>query len=305
MKFYMKVVGKRFGRPILFLLIIVFVMANNIKADAQNGELIAPSRPQRVGLALSGGGALGYAHIGFLQAMKEYKFEVDVVSGTSMGSIIGVLYCAGFTPIEILDMVDKENMNKLLNIIKLNSSFGKGFFTHDKLSKVLEKNIPHNDFSKLNKKFYCCVTNFNDATYKFVGQGNLLKEYVIASASIPVLFEPKTIGKEQYIDGGVMQNLPVEPLIDEKCDLIIGVDVISVPNQKEVKGIVNIFLRSLAISIVSSTENWAKKCDYLITPNLENYTITDFDKAHELFDIGYEYGKAFFEEYHKNAVKSN
>lgn len=254
----------------------------------------------KVGLALSGGGALGYAHIGFLQAMREYHFDVDVVSGTSMGSIIGALYCAGFSPIEILDLVDKENMNKLLHIIRFNLNFGKGFFTHDRLSIVLEKNIPHNDFSKLNKKFYCCVTNFNKATYKFIGKGKYLKEYIIASASIPIIFEPKLVRGQQYIDGGVMQNLPVEPLLTEKCDIIIGVDVVSVPNQSEVKGLVNMFSRAMALSIISNTEKWAEKCDYIIAPNLENYTITDFDKAHELFDIGYEFGCNFFEDYCKN-----
>ena len=260
---------------------------------------MAENKSPKVGLALSGGGALGYAHIGFLQAMKEYHFDVDVVSGTSMGSIIGALYCAGFSPIEILELVDTENMNRILSIVRFNPSFGKGFFTHDKLSHVLEKNIPHNDFSKLNKKFYCCVTNFNKATYKFIGKGKLLKEYIIASASIPIIFEPKMVEGQQYIDGGVMQNLPVEPLITEKCDIIIGVDVVSVPNQSEVKGLMNIFTRAMALSIVSNTEKWAEKCDYIIAPNLENYTITDFDKAQELFDIGYEFGNAFFQDYCK------
>jgi len=253
----------------------------------------------KIGLALSGGGALGYAHIGFLQAMGEYKFEVDVISGTSMGSIIGVLYCGGFSPIEILELVDKENMNRFLNVIRFNPSFGRGFFTHDKLSNALEKHLPHNDFSKLEKKFYCCVTNFNKATHKFVGHGNLLKEYIIASASIPMIFEPKLVEGEQYIDGGVMQNLPVEPLIKENCDIIIGVDVVSVPNQSEVKGIVNMFSRAMALFIVSNTEYWAKQCNHLITPNLEQFTIIDFDKAQQLFDIGYEYGCSFFKDYSK------
>ena len=89
---------------------------------------MAENKSPKVGLALSGGGALGYAHIGFLQAMKEYHFDVDVVSGTSMGSIIGALYCAGFSPIEILELVDKENMNRVLSIVRFSPSFGKGFF---------------------------------------------------------------------------------------------------------------------------------------------------------------------------------
>lgn len=107
---------------------------------------------------------------------------------------------------------------------------------------------------------------------------------------------------QQYVDGGVMQNLPVEPLVMEKCDIIIGVDVVSVPNQSDVKGLMNIFSRAMALSIVSNTEKWAEKCDYIIAPNLEKYTITDFDKAHELFDIGYEYGNAFFEDYSKKQI---
>lgn len=281
------------------------MVANVENSYTQNKKTNSQVKKPKIGLALSGGGALGYAHIGFLQAMKEYKFDVDVVSGTSMGSIIGVLYCAGYSPIEILDLVDKENMNKIINVVKLNSSFGKGFFNHEKLSKVLDKALPSNDFASLNKKFYCCVTNFNKATYKFVGEGDCLKEYIIASASIPIIYEPKEVEGEIYVDGGVMQNLPVEPLIKEKCDIIIGVDVISVPNQSEIKGLVNIFARSLALSISSNTESWAKKCNYVITPNLEKYTILDFDKAQELFDIGYEVGRVFFADYKKQEAKRN
>lgn len=279
----------------IFLFINIIFMTGFINAQ-ENG---IKTKAKKVGLALSGGGALGYAHIGFLQAMKEYKFDVDVVSGTSMGSIIGVLYSAGYSPMEILELVDKENMNKFLNVVKLNSKFYKGFFNHEKLSNVLSKTIPHNDFSKLNKKFYCCVTDFNQATYKFVGEGNLLKEYVMASASIPIVYEPMEVEGEQYIDGGVMQNLPVEPLINEKCDLIIGVDVISLPKRKEIKGLGRIMSRTIALYIIGNTKIWADKCDYVIKPNLENYTILDFDKAQELFDIGYEAGKVFFQDYVK------
>lgn len=284
-----KIVAICFFINIIFMTGFVSAQENGIKTKAK-----------KVGLALSGGGALGYAHIGFLQAMKEYKFDVDVVSGTSMGSIIGVLYSAGYTPMEILELVDKENMNKFLNVVKLNSRFYKGFFNHEKLSNVLSKTIPHNDFSKLNKKFYCCVTDFNQATYKFVGEGTLLKEYVMASASIPIVYEPMEVEGEQYIDGGVMQNLPVEPLINEKCDLIIGVDVISLPKRKEIKGLGKIMSRTIALYIMGNTKIWADKCDYVIKPNLENYTILDFDKAQELFDIGYEAGKLFFQDQMKN-----
>lgn len=279
----------------IFLFINIIFMTGFINAQ-ENG---IKTKAKKVGLALSGGGALGYAHIGFLQAMKEYKFDVDVVSGTSMGSIIGVLYSAGYSPMEILELVDKENMNKFLNVVKLNSKFYKGFFNHEKLSNVLSRTIPHNDFSKLNKKFYCCVTDFNQATYKFVGEGDLLKEYVMASASIPIVYEPMEVEGEQYIDGGVMQNLPVEPLINEKCDLIIGVDVISLPKRKEIKGLGRIMSRTIALYIMGNTKIWADKCDYVIKPNLENYTILDFDKAQELFDIGYEAGKVFFQDYVK------
>lgn len=284
-------------RKILAILLFINIIFMTGFVNAQENGI--KTKAKKVGLALSGGGALGYAHIGFLQAMKEYKFDVDVVSGTSMGSIIGALYSAGYSPMEILELVDKENMNKFLNVVKLNSRFYKGFFNHEKLSDVLSRTIPHNDFSKLNKKFYCCVTDFNQATYKFVGEGNLLKEYVMASASIPIVYEPMEVEGEQYIDGGVMQNLPVEPLINEKCDLIIGVDVISLPKRKEIKGLGRIMSRTIALYIMGNTKIWADKCDYVIKPNLENYTILDFDKAQELFDIGYEAGKLFFQDYVK------
>lgn len=252
---------------------------------------------KKIGLALSGGGALGYAHIGFLQAMYEYKVNVDVISGTSMGSIIGVLYSAGYKPMEIYDLVDKENMTKLFNVVKLNKSFGKGFFNHEKLKKVLAKSIPHNSFDKLNNKFYCCVTDFNNATYRLIGSGDHLKEYVCASASIPIVYEAFEVEGEQYVDGGVMQNLPVEPLIMENCSIIIGVDVISTTKRLEITGLSKILERTLTLTIMQSTKQWADKCDFVIKPDLQDYTILDFDKAHELFDIGYEAGIIFFKNY--------
>lgn len=275
-------------------------MGNIKKIYSQDDINRFPNSTKKIGIALSGGGALGYAHMGFLQAMDEYKVKADVISGTSMGSIIGVLYSAGFKPIEIFDLVDKENMNSLFNVIKLNKNFGKGFFNHEKLLKLLENNLHHNSFDSLNIKFYCCVTDLNEVSYRHVGHGGFLREYISASASIPIIYEPMEVEGVQYIDGGLMQNLPVEPLLVEKCDIIIGVDVVSTNKKVKITGLTNILDRTITLSIMQNTSYWADKCNYVVKPNLHEYSIMDFDKADELFEIGYEAGIIFFKNYKKN-----
>lgn len=282
---------------LIITLIVLGIMATNSKTYSQESSSENKNKSKKIGIALSGGGALGYAHIGFLQAMEEYKISPEVISGTSMGSIIGVLYSAGYKPIEIFDLVDKENMNSLFNVIKLNKSFGKGFFNHDKLRKLLEKSISHNSFDSLKTRFYCCVTDFNTASYRHISKGGYLREYISASASIPIIYEPVEVEGEQYVDGGLMQNLPVEPLIEEGCDLIIGVDVVSATKRIEVSGLSNILDRTITLTIMQNTSFWAEKCNYIVKPNLQDYTIMDFDKANELFEIGYQAGLIFFKNY--------
>ena len=145
-------------------------------------------KPYKFGIAFSGGGARGIVHLGVLEALHKYGIHPEIISGTSMGALVGVFYAAGYEPRQILDLVKTSKTIKLFKW-QLPSS---GLIDLKKLRSVLEKNIGEDDFSALKKPFYCSVVNLNSGHSEIKSSGKLF-QWVLASASIPVIFEPQII----------------------------------------------------------------------------------------------------------------
>lgn len=197
--------------------------------------ITATAQP-RIGIALSGGGALGFAHIGVLQALEEHGIRPDCIAGTSMGSIIGVLYAAGYHPTQIIDIVRDNKFYQVKRLITLQSAISTlGMSTHDVLHKALLRLIPHDSFDSLRIPFAACVTNLDLVRPEYRDAGTHLADYVVASASIPGVFEAKKIGTTTYVDGGVLDNLPAVYLKNRGCRYIIGVDVLPVAENTQKK----------------------------------------------------------------------
>jgi NTE family protein len=151
--------------------------------------------------------------------------------------------------------------------------------------EVLTKNIPHDSFEGLKKPFYVSVTNLNTGACEIIGSGKLI-DYVIASASIPLAFKPVHIGKNIYVDGGVINNLPTEP-VRPKCKLLIGVNVNPVRHTNQLNGMWDVGYRVLFLSLMVNIAENKRTCDVVIEPETEKYTIFNVNKAKELFDLGY------------------
>lgn len=237
----------------------------------------------KFGISLSGGGARGIAHIGVLAALNKYGIDPDVISGTSSGAVIGVLYAAGHDPSTILELM---KMKKLRRIISW-AFPSDGLLDLDKVEAVLREYIPEDHFSALKKKFYCGVTNLNTGRYELISTGKLIP-YILASASIPIVFEPKEIDGNTYVDGGLLNNLPVEPLVEE-ADIIIGVNVNHNEEVKEIKGMRNVAERCFRLAIGQNVRNNFELCDFIIEPpELRKINTFDFAKAEEIYQIGFD-----------------
>ena len=151
-------------------------------------------KKQKIGLALSGGGALGFAHIGAIQALEEHGVKPDFISGSSMGAIIGAIYCAGYSPAKIMRIIQAEKLYKLDKLMSPNLNFKqKGLSSHATLRATLKELIPHDCFDSLEIPFAVCVTNITSGTYEYYYSGKGIVEYVVASASIPGVFDPIVI----------------------------------------------------------------------------------------------------------------
>lgn len=237
-----------------------------------------------LGIALSGGAARGIAHIGVLKALEENGIFPDMVSGTSMGAIVGLFYAAGFSPDEMHKILKEERFYKVLGFNFLKN----GLFNLNPLKEIFQEKIKANDFAVLKRQFFVAVSNLNTARVEIVSSGQQLFEYVIASASIPFVFPPQQINGQTYIDGGLFNNLPAECLIG-LCDRLIGVHVNYSGIVEEIKGAKAIGERLLSLALEQSVKVSRNYCDFYIEPRkLRNYSSWEYDKVDELVEIGYK-----------------
>lgn len=247
---------------------------------------------RKVGLTLSGGGALGFAHVGALQAFADNGIEFDCVAGTSMGAIVGSLYAAGVAPQEMLQLTERHDLNKTLKLISVQRSSKTGISSHKALREALEECLPKS-FDSLQKPFFVSVTNLTTTQNEMVGTGKNLIDYVVASASVPGIFEVVDIAGNQYVDGGVLNNMPTQALVG-LCDVIVGVDVVADYEKNKLQRTREVTTRALRMMIQSNSQQGQQLCDFLIKPQvLKDFSETDFDKYQEIYQCGYNAVKQF------------
>lgn len=241
-----------------------------------------------IGLVLSGGGARGIAHLGVLQALHELGIEADVISGVSAGAIMGAFYASGFQPKEILGIVENHHFFGLTNVLWRKS----GFLNMKKVGDVYRSYFLDDSFDLLKKKLYITATDILTAEQVCFSSGSL-SNAIIASSSIPVVFEPVNHEGHLLVDGGLLNNFPIEPLA-KQCDLIIGVHVN--PIHKELKKIhmKDIVDRSFHLALSNSVRTKSGQCDVFIEPpELYRFGMFDLSKSTEIFQIGYDHAMRF------------
>ena len=256
------------------------ILNDIFQTNAKNTEL---------GICLSGGGALGLAHIGVLQSLEDHGISPTVIAGSSMGAIIGTFYAAGFSPADMLQLIKDDKLYKITKLMTFRPTFLRsGLSTHHMLRSLVKEMIPHNSFEKLGKKMHICVVNLNNADWEIIDSGSELDKWLAASASIPGLFETIKNDENFYVDGGLLNNMPAQG-IAQKCKTIIGVDVIPhlVPTE------LNKPIDTLAFAVRAMQHQNSKAgralCQYLIEPQaIEKYHEFSFDAYQEIYQYGYE-----------------
>lgn len=237
----------------------------------------------KVGFVLSGGGARGFAHLGFLQAMSEAGIYPSVIAGTSAGALAAVLFADGYSPREILDFMNTGSRFDLMRPALPRESL----LQIGGIIKILKAKLHARTFRDLKIPVYVTATDINNARPVYFSEGEIL-DIVIASASIPIMFPPVRIGEFLYVDGGVMDNFPVKAL-EGKCNALIGSFVNQVGYVEKVSGLISLAERTFMLSMSKEIMEKSKKFDLCIAPEkLKDYKVLDTLKAAELFDVGYE-----------------
>jgi NTE family protein len=236
----------------------------------------------RVNLVLSGGAARGIAHIGVIKALEELGFQIKALSGSSAGAIVSVFYSYGYPPEDMLKLVKETNWLTLFRPRIPRS----GLFSFKKAEKYLQELIPVERIEKLPKKTYICATDLLSARSLYFSKGELVP-VLLGSCALPGIFEPVRYENTVLIDGGVMNNLPVEPFERYKT-LKIGVDVNPLERVKSAGNIVSILIRSFFLAVRSNVDKRKELCDVVITPDIVRYSPLDIRHAEELYELGYK-----------------
>jgi NTE family protein len=268
-------------------IIFILLMLLSVSAFSQ--------RKPRVGIVLSGGGALGFAHVGVLQALEEYGISPGYVAGASMGSLVGAFYANGFSPEEICKIVFKEELYNSANIFAFLSG-GKnklGLSSHKKVMSLLDKYFPTNSFDELSRHLYISATDLTIPEAKVISSGDKLKEYVIASMSIPIIFEAMIIDNHVFVDGGTMDHFPASE-IRKDVDVLIGVDVLPFTDKVKLDNVTDMANRLIFLVAQSNAAPKKKLIDYYIESRAcDIYSQFDFNKFEEIYRYGYLLAKDY------------
>lgn len=238
----------------------------------------------QIGLALGGGGAKGLAHIGLLKALEECRVPIVKIAGTSMGAIVGALHCEGYSADEIKEIFKKEDFRLGFNL----DLFHGGLVCLKGLQKLLQKYIVHDSFKGLKKPLYITAVNLHAGKLKVVSQGGNLSDWVAASSSVPIAFSPTKIDGVTYVDGGLLMNLPTEPLMLD-CDTVLASNVMPYEKCEDVDGARMVAEKVFVLSIQQNVRRSKTNCDCCFEPpGIADYSMWDFSKMDELVSMGYQ-----------------
>ena len=236
----------------------------------------------QLGVAFSGGGAKAAAHCGALQALKEFGIRPDIVAGTSAGSLVAVLYASGFTPAGMIQLF--QGMAFFKDIVSPGLPRG-GLFDSKPLVEHLRKHIPYAKLEDLPIPVCVVASDLEHGRTKVFTKGEIAPR-VVASCSIPVIFNPMLIGGVHYVDGGAFQNLPV-PAIRSKCEKVIAFNLNHITADKYHGTVAAVAYRSFSMMFMSNTIADARQADIFVDLDTEGATATDMSKIEELFFRGY------------------
>lgn len=236
----------------------------------------------KTGLVLSGGGTRGFAHLGVIAALNEKGIYPEVISGTSAGAIVGAFIAGQKSPEEVMKIFKK---GWFFQYTKLNLPVN-GLLKLDGLREIIEEEVEYKNIEDLPVPFYVAVANMNKGAVEYKNSGPLGKT-VLASSSIPVLFAPVEINGQFYVDGGLMDNIPIEPIKND-CEQLIVVNISPLNPRENFKNLIQIASRTFYMSVNANMNKVHKHASVFIEPkNIDDYDILSRSHADELFELGY------------------
>ncbi|GGG54215.1 patatin-like phospholipase family protein [Hymenobacter glacieicola] len=244
------------------------------------------NQPQQLGLAFSGGGARGIAHLGVLAALDELQLPIGHLAGVSSGAIAATFYAAGVPPREILRMFQEVSLGQLTRI----SLSRYGLLRIDGVGKLFEQHLGLDaTFEQLRIPLTLVATDITEGISVHFSEGLLIPP-LLASSAVPVLYRPVEYQGRHLVDGGLLNNLPTDALVGLPGLQIVGVHSNPPHREPRITTLRGLIERTLNLAVGANTLPSKQHCALLLEPpELGAYRMTQYKRAPELFDIGYRH----------------
>ena len=300
--FVNKSMNLKFVKIIIFLIAVLFFSNTAFCFDQEEFiidhlyyktiNLPKEKRPKVI-VVLGGGGARGFAHVGALKALREANVPIDMIVGTSMGALVGSLYCSGIQLEEIeniateIKWADISNLSATSLLTMINSE---KLLSTEKMEKYINKMIGDKYFFQLNIPFACVATDIK------TGEKIIFKEGPVAlaaraSANIPGLFAPVEYRQRFLVDGGLVENIPVSVAKLFDPDIIITIAVSADITKNCYNNVFSTLFQTIYIQGQQSDRNNLAKSDVIIAPQVSDVSAIELNKAVECIDAGFIAGK--------------
>jgi NTE family protein len=303
---------KFIAKPGLILFLVIIPTLTGLIGGATATAAESP-RP-RVGLALGGGGAMGFNHIGVLQWLEENRIPVDYISGTSMGGLVGALYAMGMTPREITDLVKSVDWNNLFKSVPPFDSLDfrrkqdrldfpaeieigakdrifipnglNAYQVYLLLSRITLPYSTVDNFYELSIPFSCVATDIRKAETVILRNGSLV-EALRATMAIPGIFVPVERGDQLLVDGGLVNNVPADVVKDMGADRVIAVNCNDSNQGKDLRRFDSFLLSTINAILVKNTREALKSADLVIEAKMKEATYYDWNEVDQYINNGY------------------
>ena len=304
---------------VVALLVIMLVVSSPVLLSAQAGAA-SPARP-RIGLALGGGSARGFAHIGVLKWLDEHRIPVDAIAGTSMGGLVGGAFATGMTPAEIEHLVSTISWAKVL---EPGASFADKAFRRKQdaraypsrlefglrggfslpaglsasqqvellLGRIAMPYYATTSFDQFPTPFRCVAADLKSAETVVFDSG-WLAQALRATMALPGVFAPVTVDGRTLVDGGILNNVPADVVAAMGADIVIAVDVSGdLAYEKRGDSLLAVLIESLDVMMRAGSRRALESANIVLVPDLKGFWSLDFDRADQFARLGYAAAEA-------------
>lgn len=266
----------------ILLLAVAFMLTGCAGLGPAPPASAGAPRP-KIALVLGGGAARGFAHVGVIRALEQEKIPIDMVVGTSVGSLIGALYAAEGNSFDLEWTAFSLQKDDLFDYTVFSS--GMGPVLGDKLEQFVHAKVPVANIENLKVPFAAVATDLNRGIRVTLDKGSVARA-VRASCAIPGVFQPVSYGGKLLVDGGVVDNIPIDVAREKGADIVIAVDISENVTNYDLTNLVDVTLQAVNIMFRENAANKRQGADVLITPAVGDIGSFDFTQKKHAMQAG-------------------